>query len=103
MNALVDDCLVGLMLLMSLLYAFAKLGPRNARRSMLAMLARVLQRAPAALRATSMAQRLAGAAGAKEQGACGGCDTCGSESRAAPTPAEIRVPIARIGRARHSR
>jgi hypothetical protein len=103
MNALLDESLVGLMLLMSLLYAFAKLAPRNARSRMLALLGAILQRAPAALRLRPMAQRLARAADDKAQSACGGCDTCGSDVRAPAAQTEISVPIASIGRARPSR
>jgi hypothetical protein len=111
MNALLDNSLVALLLVASVLYAFAKLGPKKAWRRTLAGL---LARAPAALHLRSAAQRLAGAAAETTQGACGGCDNCASESRAA-APAgsldaghtdggrtEIRVPIANIARARRS-
>ena len=98
MNALLDDSLVALLLTASFLYAFAKLGPKKAWRRTLAMLAAILMRAPAMLHLRPTAQRLAGAAVEKTQGACGGCDNCASGARASAT--ETRVPIANIARAR---
>ena len=103
MNALLDDSLVGLVLLISALYALAALGPRNVRRRALAMLAALLARAPAALRLGAAARRLASTADAKAQGACGGCDNCGTETPAASTGGEIKVPIAHIARSRPAR
>jgi hypothetical protein len=102
MNEVLDNSLVGLMLLASILYALAKLSPRNARQRVLGRLAELLARAPSALRLAWAAQRLARAADDKP-GACGGCDTCGSEPRPQSSSAEIRVPIASIARARRPR
>jgi hypothetical protein len=98
MNAVLDNSLVGLMLLASILYAFAALGPRNARRRMLARLGQWLARAPRALHLAAAAQRLARAAEDKAQGACGGCDSCGSEPRPQSGSAEVSVPLASIAR-----
>jgi hypothetical protein len=99
MNSILDNSLVGLALLASAVYAVAALGPRSLRRRILGVLGRAAARAPAFLGLGRMAQRLAAASAAKAQGACGGCDNCGSEP-AAPQPpkAEVRVPVARIGR-----
>jgi hypothetical protein len=84
MNAVFDEFLVGAALLASLGYAVAKLGPKLWRK-------RILE-------AGGVAQRLEAASG-KNQGACGGCDNCGTESSSAPqSSAEIKVPVAKIGR-----
>ena len=100
MNSILDDSLVGLALLASAVYAVAAIGPRSLRRRILGVLGRAAGRAPAFLGLGRIAQRLAAASAAKAQGACGGCDNCGSEPPTAPQPpkAEIRVPVARIGR-----
>jgi sugar phosphate permease len=85
MNAVLDDFLVGAMLLASIGYAVYKLGPRTLRARILAALGR-------------------SAAAGKSQGACGGCDNCGSESTESPSSAaaqssaEIKIPVAKIGR-----
>jgi len=113
MNAYLDDALVSVLLLASAAYIFATLGPRNLRRRVLQACSAALSRAPAALGLRRAAQRIARAAETKPQGACGGCDSCGSappasasagESSASASPAaaaiEIKVPIASIGRAR---
>jgi hypothetical protein len=100
MNALLDDALVGLVLLVSALYALTALGPKNVRRRVLVVLAALLTRAPAALRLGPAARRLGRAADAKAQGACGGCDNCGTETQTSSSGAEITVPIASIARAR---
>jgi hypothetical protein len=97
MSHLLDNLLVGAVLLLSLGYAFAKLGPRVLRRRMLEMLSRMLASAPAVFRLGRVAQRLS-AASAKAQGACGGCDNCGSESTPPKVSAEISVPVGKIGR-----
>jgi hypothetical protein len=99
MTAVLDNSLVGLALLASILYAFATLSPRNTRRRVFGRLAELLARAPKALKLTAAAERLARAAGAKVQGACGGCDSCEAQN----SGAEIRVPITSIARARASR
>jgi len=123
MNTFLDDTAVGVLLVASAAYVFSALGPRNLRRRVLTALSAWLGRAPAALgmcRAPlrRAAQRIAHAAETKPQGACGGCDNCGSgaagtdspgtrapETRAPTSGAatEITVPIANIGRARTSR
>ena len=100
MNVLLDDSLVGLALLVSALYALAALGPGNLRRRVLATLAALLARAPAALRLRPAAQRLARAADAKAPGACGGCDNCGSGAPPANSGGEIKVPVSSIARSR---
>jgi hypothetical protein len=70
MNAVIDDVLVGALLLASIGYAAYRLGPRSWRRP------------------------------GKAAGACGGCDNCGTETAATPQSAatEIRIPAAKIGR-----
>ncbi len=98
MSVVLDDALVGLLLMASVLYAFATLSPRNMRRRMLGRLAAWLARAPRALRLAAAAQRLARAADEKAAGACGGCDNCGSESAPQSSSPEIRVPLANIAR-----
>ena len=97
MNHLLDDLLVGAVLLLSLGYAFFKLGPRALRQRMLAAVSRVLAAAPAIFRLGGVAQRLSAASG-KAQAACGGCDNCGSESSAPKVSGEISVPVGKIGR-----
>jgi hypothetical protein len=107
MNGALDNSLVGLMLLASTGYAVVKLGPRRLRQRMLAGLSRVIARAPSPFGLRQIAERLstasAGKGPGKAQGACGGCDNCGSEQtpaqQAAQTlpPPEVRVPVATIG------
>jgi hypothetical protein len=98
MNAILDDFLVGAALLASLGYAVAKLGPKLWRKRILEVLGQILKSAPAFFRLGGVAQRLEAASG-KNQGACGGCDNCGTESSSAPqSSAEVSVPVAKIGR-----
>jgi hypothetical protein len=98
MNAVLDNLLVAAVLLMSVGFAVAKLGPRSLRRRILSALSRVLAGAPAFLKLGRIAQRLAAASG-KTQGACGGCDNCGAESASPPqSSSEINVPVANIRR-----
>jgi hypothetical protein len=97
MNPLLDDLLVGAVLLLSLGYALAKLGPRTLRRRMLQRLGRVLASAPAGFRLGHLAQRLSAGSGTV-QGACGGCDNCGSDVESPKVSAEIGVPVGKIGR-----
>jgi uncharacterized protein DUF6587 len=98
MNAVFDEFLVGAALLASLGYALAKLGPKLWRKRILEALGQVLRSAPAFLKLGGVAQRLDAASG-KNQSACGGCDNCGPESSSAPrSSAEIKVPVAKIGR-----
>jgi hypothetical protein len=107
LNTFLDDSLVAILLLISAGYVFSSLAPRNLRRRVLTALSAWLARAPAALGLRRAAQRIADAAQTKPQGACGGCDNCGAEAPGDRTPpsgttAEIKVPIANIGRARSS-
>lgn len=96
MNALLDNLLVGAVILLSLGYALVKLGPRSLRQRLLRLLSLVLAAAPSFLKLEGVSQRLSAASG-KTQAACGGCDSCG-ESSSAPQPSEINVPIGKIGR-----
>ncbi len=96
MNGVLDETLVTLALLVSAGYAFASLGPRSFRRRMLAAAGRLLAHAPSFLGMQRLSKRLAAASTDPAQGACGGCESCGSES-AEPAP-EVRVPITQIGR-----
>ena len=104
MNSVLDNSLVGLMLLASAGYAVVKLGPRNLRQRMLGGLSRLIARAPPALGLRQISERLGAASAGKAQGACGGCDNCGSEQTPAQPAAqtlpqsEVRVPVAKIGR-----
>jgi hypothetical protein len=97
MNAILDNILVAAVLLASLGYALVKLGPRSLRKRILGHLSLILAAAPSFLRLAGVAQRLSAASG-KNQAACGGCDTCGTESSSPQSPSEINVPIAKIGR-----
>jgi len=98
MNAFLDDFIVGAVLLASVGYAVAKLGPKAWKKRILEEMSRVLEAAPVSLRLSGLAQRLEAASG-KTQGACGGCDNCGTESASAPqSSGEIIVPVSKIGR-----
>ena len=98
MNAVLDNFLVAAVLLVSLGYALVKLGPRAVRQRILWCLSWILAAAPSFLRLGGVAQRLSSASG-KPQAACGGCESCGTESSAVPqSPSEINVPIEKIGR-----
>jgi hypothetical protein len=100
MNGILDNSVVGLVLLVSAGYALSSLGPRSVRRRLLAALSRVTARAPKIFGLRRTSQWLAVASAGKAHGACGGCDDCGSEQ--APQPkspaAEIKVPVGNIGR-----
>jgi hypothetical protein len=104
MNSVLDNSLVGLALLASAAYALVKLGPRSLRQRMLAGLSRLIARAPPAFGLRRISERLGAASAGKAQGACGGCDDCGSEQTPAQQGAqnlpqsEVRVPVANIGR-----
>jgi hypothetical protein len=98
MNAVLDNFLVAAVLLVSLGYAVFKLGPRTFRQRILWHLSLILASAPSFLRLAGVAQRLSAASG-KTQAACGGCESCGTESSSVPqSPSEINVPVAKIGR-----
>ena len=101
MNAVLDNFLVGVLLLASVSYAVYKLGPRTLKRRILQTLSRATAAAPGFLKLGRVAQKLDAASAAKVQGACGGCDNCGTESSSEPQPsssAEIKIPVAKIGR-----
>jgi hypothetical protein len=98
MNAVLDNFLVGVVLLVSVGYALYKLGPRPLRMRILATLSRVMSAAPAFFKLSRAAQRLANAAGGPA-GACGGCDNCGAEpSSPQASSGEIKIPAASIRR-----
>jgi hypothetical protein len=96
MSALISNFLVGLALLASIGYVAISLGPKGLRKWLLAAFAKAL----AFLGLGRMARKLAAASNGKAQGACGGCDSCGSEQPAASAApnGEIKVPVAKIGR-----
>jgi hypothetical protein len=98
MNAVLDNFLVGVLLLLSFGYAAYKLGPRRFRTRILKTTSGVMSAAPSFLKLGRAAQRLATAAGGPA-GACGGCDNCGAEP-AAPraSSGEINIPAASIRR-----
>src|ERR1700722_1724985 len=98
MNAVLDNFLVGVLLLLSVGFAAYKLGPRRLRTRILKTTSRVMSAAPGFLGLSRAAQRLATAAGGPA-GAGGGCDNCGAES-AAPqaSSGEINIPAASIRR-----
>jgi hypothetical protein len=98
MNAFLDDFIVGAVLLASVGYAIAKLGPKAWRRGILAAMSQVFEAAPVSFRLGGLAQRLETASGRTQGGACGGCDNCGTESAAPQSSGEISVPVANIGR-----
>ena len=100
MNRILDVSLVGLVLLVSAGYAVSALGPRTLRQRVLAALSRVAARAPTLFGLRRAAEWLDAASAGKAKGACGGCESCGTEPVAAQNPAqtEVRVPAANIPR-----
>jgi hypothetical protein len=105
MNSILDDFLVGLVLMASAGYAVFSLGPRSLRGRTFAALSRMMARAPSMLGLGRTARWLATASADKSKGACGGCDNCGSEKAPASTGvasaagmSEVRVPLAKIGK-----
>jgi hypothetical protein len=81
MNSVLDGSLVGLAVLASAGYALSSLGPKSVRRRLLAVLSGAAAHAPAFL------------------GLNRSCDNCGDEQAAQTSPeAEVRVPVAKIGR-----
>jgi uncharacterized protein DUF6587 len=96
MSAVLDYALVATALAMSLAYALMALGPRSWRRAILSRIAGWAAAAPAGLGLSGLAVRLGSAAGSS--GSCGGCEGCGSED--ASKVAEIKIPLASIGRRR---
>ena len=98
MNAFLDDFIVGAVLLASIGYAVAKLGPKAWKKRILEAISQVLKAAPVSFGVGGLAQRLEAGSG-ETQGACGGCDSCGNESASAPqSSGEIIVPVSKIGR-----
>ena len=103
MNSILDETLVGLALVLSAGYAVSSLGPRSLRRRLLGALSRLTARAPAFLGLRRTARWFANASDGKAGGACGGCDSCGSEQTAQKPPgADVSVPVTKIGRRGHS-
>jgi hypothetical protein len=97
MSGFLDVCLVGLVLLASAGYAILALGPRTWRPRVYASVSRLLSRAPGWLGLKGVAASLA-AASSKSGGACGGCDTCGSETAAESPAPEVRISVSKIGK-----
>ncbi|HXP65813.1 MAG TPA: DUF6587 family protein [Steroidobacteraceae bacterium] len=98
MNAILDDIIVGAVLFASIGYAVVKLGPKTLRKRILEASSRALNAAPKPFGLRGVAQRLERAS-AKAAAACGGCDSCGTESSSAPqSSGEVRVPVSKIGR-----
>ena len=105
MNPVLDDILVAAALLASAVYALFVLGPRTLQVAGCSNASPGWAlHAPAWCGLRGLAARL-GAASVKASGACGGCDNCGSEGAATETSAsagdaDIKVPLASIGRRR---
>ncbi len=106
MNKLLDNGLVALALMASAGYALSSLGPKALRRRLWKAFARLAASAPPGMHLEGIARRLDEAA-AKSSAACGGCESCGSEttdSSAAGGGAangrapEVRVPLESIGK-----
>ena len=109
MNKVLDNGLVALLLIASVGYALASLGPKAQLRRLWTALAHLAASAPPRLHLGGVARRLEGAA-TKSAGGCGGCDNCGPEpasgaksSGAGRTAAErgrseVRVPLKNIGK-----
>lgn len=95
-----DGLLVAVALASSATYAALALGPKGLRRRMAEGIARAAASTPALFGLRGRVLRLSSNIGKKGQGACGGCDDCGTargaESRS--SGAEARVPLAHIGR-----
>ena len=97
MSSFLDNALVALALLSSVTYAVLMLGPRSLKKRVLGIVGRWLKKAPKFLRLGGAARRLADASTAP-QGACGGCDNCGTESSVPQSKREIKIPLAKISR-----
>jgi hypothetical protein len=108
MHGILDDVVVGGMLLASVVYATYSLGPKALRRRLMRGGVTLLRKLPSALHLQSTAQRLESAS-LKAGGSCGGCESCESAKPAAGTEApvasagpttspEIRVPVSAIRR-----
>ncbi|MGA2776677.1 MAG: DUF6587 family protein [Steroidobacteraceae bacterium] len=99
MQHFVDIVLVSLVLLTSAAYALFALGPKSLRNRVAASIGGIAARATALPQLRGPLQRLSARLAKKAQGACGGCDSCGSETAANEhaANADVRVPIAKIG------
>jgi len=86
-TTVIDDAVVGAILLMSILYAVYALGPKALRQRLLSYGGWVLP--------GGLGRRLRAAAQVKAGGACGGCESCGSN---AATDGEVGIPVSRIGK-----
>lgn len=107
---MLDDGLVALLLIASVGYALASLGPKTRLRHLWTALARLAASAPPRLHLGGIARRLEAAA-ASGAGGCAGCGNCepGPASSADSTSAErgaagssrgaeVRVPLEKIGK-----
>ena len=105
MHGLLDEILVGGVLLASIVYALLALGPRSLRRG-LAVRAAAWIRSVSTLPGLRALSRRLQTAAAKPAGACGGCDDCASgqsKDAQAPEPTgsagpEVRIPVSTIGK-----
>jgi hypothetical protein len=108
MHSVLDEVLVGAVLLASVVYATYSLGPKALRRRLMQGSVTLLRKLPSALQLHSTAQRLE-ASSLKAGGSCGGCESCESAKPTADTQStvatagsaastEIRVPISAIRR-----
>jgi hypothetical protein len=104
MHGLLDDVMVGAVLLASCVYALGSLGPRAVKRRLWSIAAAVLKVAPKSPGLYRAARSLEAAAAAPVAGSCGGCNNCGSPPARAGSSGgqsaapEIRIPVAKIGR-----
>jgi hypothetical protein len=106
MQHLLDNVVVGLLLLGSLVYATLALGPKSLRRRIASRLALLVPYLPVRLGMRRLAWRWSERLALKSAGSCGGCADCGSAvnqsaaqavAQAAPS-GEVRVPMTQIGR-----
>lgn len=99
MHRVLDDFLVGIVLLVSVIYAAFALGPRTLRGRLLAGAAALL-RLPANSTLRALAARLEAAGALKAKAACGGCDNCGPERPPVqrPSGSEVRISVSKIGK-----
>jgi hypothetical protein len=102
MHGILDDLLVGVVLLASVIYAAFSLGPRTLRRRLLVSAAALLRSLPRFSGLHEVALRLETAASTKAKGSCGGCDNCGSDQppTAQNSPSEVKILPSKIGKRR---
>jgi hypothetical protein len=100
MQFFLDDLLVGLVLLVSVIYAVFSLGPRSLRGRLLIGASALLRRLPGFPGLHELASRLQTAATLKAKGSCGGCDNCASEQppTAPASGPEVRISVSKIGK-----